>query len=97
MGKSKGGNASALHRLKKSLVDAGVVGQKATKKVQKSKNKAETKAKMQQKLQTIHDKFNPFDLKYTNQKQQILGRKVKGVKGKPSATKLRSEETVRHV
>lgn len=47
------------------------------------------------KLKVIRDEFNPFEIKQQRTKFDVMGRKVKGVGGKPALNKQIGEENVR--
>ncbi|KAI8971398.1 nucleolar protein 14 [Pilobolus umbonatus] len=96
-GAPKGGGGSALKRLKKSLQTAGIIGQ--TSKASRSKKDRKKglptevgKNKDDRKLNVIRGEFNPFEKKVQNTKFEILGRKMKGVSGKPTLSKQIGEE-----
>jgi nucleolar protein 14 len=96
----KNSGGSALKRLKKSLQTAGVVGQDSkasrSKKDRKRGNPSEVgKNDADKKLSLIQGEFNPFEQKTQKQKFEILGRKMKGVTGKPTLSKQIGEENVR--
>ncbi|KAI9480561.1 MAG: nucleolar protein 14 [Benjaminiella poitrasii] len=93
----KGSGGSALKRLKKSLQVAGVVG--AQSKASRSKKdrkkgipKEVGKNDADKKLALIRGEFNPFEQKTQKTKFEILGRKMKGVTGKPTLSKQIGEE-----
>lgn len=94
---SSGG--SALKRLKKSLVAAGVVGPQSksnrSKKDRKKGKPVTDKIDVDKKLAHIRGEFNPFENKVQRQKFEILGRKLKGTQGKPALSKQIGEENVR--
>jgi len=100
MTKSKPKGPSALKSLKNSLKNAGLIGPKpkrvAKSKVNKLSEAASAKREVREKLKKFNatSGSNPFELKFTKQKHEVLGRKLKGVKGKPGVTRKRAEETV---
>lgn len=107
MAKPKGSGGSAFKRLKSNLKDAGVIGPKSKKLINKyTKSKSTTSATSgSSRMKEIKDRLkdmdkkslNPFEVKFTRQKHDVLGRKMKGIKGKPGLTKLMSEENVSSV
>jgi Nop14-like family len=95
--REKGG--SALKRLKNSLKTAGIIGQTSrastSKKNKKRGNPSEVgKHDRAEKLNLIKGEMNPFEMKVTNTKFEVLGRKVKGAVGKPALTKQVGEDNV---
>lgn len=95
--REKGG--SALKRLKNSLKTAGIIGQTSrastSKKNKKKGNPSEVgKHDRAEKLNLIKGEMNPFEMKVTNTKFEVLGRKVKGAVGKPALTKQVGEDNV---
>ncbi|KAI9316021.1 nucleolar protein 14 [Dichotomocladium elegans] len=96
-GQPKGSGGSALKRLKTSLRSAGVVGPQSkasrSKKARKRGIPTEVgKNSTADKLQLIRDEFNPFEIKTQNTKFNVIGRKTKGVTGKPALSKQIGEE-----
>ena len=90
---------SSLTKLKDNLKNAGVIGPKARqmdKNIQKSKKGNRSNMKdIRSRLKDVQSaNVNPFELKFTRQKHQVLGRVMKGVKGKPGLTRKRGEEMV---
>jgi nucleolar protein 14 len=82
---------SQLKQLKASLKSHGLIGQtKKTKKGQKSAEKNRTDR--EETLQSIRQAFNPFEIKTTHKKQDVLGRHVQGATGKPGISKRIGEE-----
>ena len=78
--------AKSLQKLKESLKERGAIKPNTKKsKVAKSESK---KAAPQSK------EVNPFELKFTRVKHNVIGRKVKGVNGNPALSKKRSHEVV---
>ncbi|KAI8906713.1 nucleolar protein 14, partial [Gorgonomyces haynaldii] len=86
---------SALKKLKESLRDIKIV--KTSKKASKKKQleaslmRKEAKEKFRE-LAKQKRQNNPFELKQVSQKHEILGRKVKGVVGRPLEQKSRGIE-----
>ncbi len=78
---------STLKRLKTTLRSAGVIGS-----IKKRNAKPADRA---EKLKKITDRVNPFELKVTRQKHDVLGRKIKGAVGKPGVTRQVGHENVR--
>ncbi|KAF8231400.1 Nop14-like protein [Tricholoma matsutake] len=79
---------SQLTQLKSALSKAGVTGNKTQGKKRKRSSAVEKdKDKTAAKLQEIHQRLNPFDVKVTKLKYDIGGRKLKGVTGKPAQSK----------
>ncbi|CAG8560081.1 9677_t:CDS:10 [Funneliformis mosseae] len=85
----KRNGSSALKRLKTTLKDVGLVGPKScssTSKKQKQKgNPVDTrKIEYQSKLNSlIKNQVNPFELKINRVKHDVLGKKIKGIQGRP--------------
>jgi hypothetical protein len=52
------------------------------------------KEKRTAKLEGIHRRLNPFDIKVTKLKHEVGGRKLKGVTGKPAHSKQAGIEQV---
>ena len=88
---------SQLTQLKSALAQAGLNKQPPSSKKRKHSTAArETdKDKKAQKLQEIHRKLNPFDVKVTKLKHDVGGRKIKGQVGKPQVSKQAGIEQVR--
>ncbi|ORY07457.1 Nop14-like protein [Basidiobolus meristosporus CBS 931.73] len=83
---------SALKRLKLSLREAGVIGQQSrastSKKAKKRGRPNEVgKNSVREKLNTISNALNPFELKVSKTKYDVVGRKVKGAQGRPGLSK----------
>ncbi|KAF8638535.1 hypothetical protein AX17_002078 [Amanita inopinata Kibby_2008] len=80
---------SQLSQLKAALSQAGVTGnQNKGKKRKRSALPAEKdKAKKAARLDEIHRKLNPFDVKVTKLKHDVGGRNIKGATGKPAQSK----------
>ncbi|KAL1917482.1 uncharacterized protein VTP21DRAFT_3875 [Calcarisporiella thermophila] len=96
MTKKADSNASALKRLKANLRDVGAIGPgsrtSTSKKIKKRGRPAEGgKIDLREKLKAIEDAMNPFELKTTKVKHDILGRRIKGSVGKPGASKQAGE------
>ncbi|KAF9900264.1 nucleolar complex protein 14 [Linnemannia zychae] len=92
---------SALYRLKSSLKEAGAIGPNSRASLSKKDRKkgrptaASAKNDLNKKLAHIKEAMNPFEMKVTRQKYDILGRKTKGVDGKPTLSKQVGEENRR--
>ncbi|KAF8978069.1 nucleolar complex protein 14 [Entomortierella lignicola] len=92
---------SALHRLKSSLKEAGAIGPNSRASLSKKDRKkgrptaASAKNDLNKKLAHIKEAMNPFEMKVTRQKYDVLGRKTKGVQGKPTLSKQVGEENRR--
>ncbi|KAJ9070630.1 nucleolar complex protein 14 [Entomophthora muscae] len=87
-------NASALKRLRSSLKEAGLTGVlgkskgSQTKKQRQGNNAIEAgKNQRGEKLALIKDAFNPFEIKSSKSKHEVLGRKLKGASGRPTLSK----------
>ncbi|TRM67830.1 nucleolar protein 14 [Schizophyllum amplum] len=80
---------SQLSQLKSALSQAGVTGrpQNSNKRKRSSSTSERDKEKKAAKLQEIHQKLNPFDVKVTKLKHDVGGRKLKGVTGKPAQSR----------
>ncbi|KAF9930670.1 nucleolar complex protein 14 [Linnemannia zychae] len=92
---------SALYRLKSSLKEAGAIGPNSRASLSKKDRKkgrptaASAKNDLNKKLAHIKEAMNPFEMKVTRQKHDILGRKTKGIDGKPTLSKQVGEENRR--
>ncbi|KAF9171713.1 nucleolar complex protein 14 [Mortierella sp. AD011] len=92
---------SALYRLKSSLKEAGAIGPNSRASLSKKDRKkgrptaASAKNDLNKKLAHIKEAMNPFEMKVTRQKYDVLGRKSKGVQGKPTLSKQVGEENRR--
>ncbi|KAF9380341.1 nucleolar complex protein 14 [Podila verticillata] len=92
---------SALYRLKSSLKEAGAIGPNSRASLSKKDRKkgrptaASAKNDLNKKLAHIKEAMNPFEMKVTRQKYDILGRKTKGVEGKPTLSKQVGEDNRR--
>ncbi|CAG8519627.1 9906_t:CDS:10 [Cetraspora pellucida] len=85
MAKSGG---SALKRLKSTLKEAEVIGHgsrssMSKKQRRKGKPKGDNKNHVNGKLGFLKDHINPFELKVTKTKHNVIGKKVKGTQGRP--------------
>ncbi|EJD53655.1 Nop14-like protein [Auricularia subglabra TFB-10046 SS5] len=81
---------SQLKQLKAELAKAGLARQSqpgGSKKRKRDASGEQDRDKKAAKLQNIHDRFNQFDTKVTKLKHDVVGRKLKGVTGKPSTSK----------
>src|SRR4051812_32956106 len=90
-----GRGGSALKRLRSSLRAAGAIGPGVKKK--KNFNRMPNEAgrnEMREKLKVVREEMNPFEIKTTKVKFDVLGRKVKGVKGRPGVTKQVGDDNV---
>jgi nucleolar protein 14 len=97
---------SQLTQLRSALSQAGLTRQQQSKSKQKRKRadhgnerraKAAVAAATSKKLDEIHRKLNPFDVKVTKPKhhlQAVGARKVKGVIGRPAQSKRAGIEHV---
>ncbi|KAG9081145.1 nucleolar complex protein 14 [Ceratobasidium sp. 370] len=84
------GKASQLSQLKSALSSAGLSRQSrpgANKRKRGGDGTASEKAKKAAKLEAIQRRLNPFDDKVTRLKHDVGGRKLKGVVGRPGASK----------
>jgi len=101
------GKGSQLTQLKSALSSAGLSrksqpgaasgsgGKKRKRAVAAAaRDPALEKAQKAKKLEEIRKKLNPFDVKVTKLKHDVGGRKVKGVVGRPSASKQEGLEKV---
>jgi nucleolar protein 14 len=85
---------SQLTQLKAALSNAGIIGQKPSKKRKRGAPVEKDKEKRASKLEEIHRRLNPFDVKVTKLKHEVGGRKLKGVTGKPAQSKQAGIEQV---
>lgn len=87
---------SQLAQLKSALSQAGVTGKPSTSKKRKRQSTPleKEKEKRAARLEEIHRRLNPFDVKVTKVKHDVGGRKLKGVSGKPSQSKQAGIEQV---
>ena len=88
-------NGSQLSQLKAALSNAGLIGQKPSKKRKRGTFVEKHKEKRAASLEEIHRRLNPFDIKVTKLKHEVGGRKLKGVTGKPAQSKHAGIEQVR--
>jgi len=88
---------SQLLQLKTALSHAGITGQsqKNSKKRKRAASHEQDKDKKAAKLNEIHQKLNPFDVKVTKLKHDVGGRKLKGITGHPAQSKQAGMEQVR--
>lgn len=81
---------SALTQLKDKLktTRVGRVGKNSSQKkhLQASQKKKESRVQLANMTRSQREN-NPFELKFTKQKHEILGRKVKGINGRPGVTR----------
>lgn len=90
---------SQLTQLKSALSQAGVTGKPSTSKKRKrpAAPLEKEKEKRAARLEEIHRRLNPFDVKVTKLKHDVGGRKLKGVTGKPAQSKQAGIEQVSQV
>ncbi|KAJ3040491.1 nucleolar complex protein 14 [Rhizophlyctis rosea] len=100
--KKSGG--SALKRLKTSLQSANLIGPQSahSTKISKKKNSAKRLSELhsarksaREQLRSMEAKSresNPFEMKFSKPKYEVLNRKVKGVVGKPGLQRKKGEE-----
>lgn len=88
---------SQLSQLKSALSNAGITKSQPSKKRKRPSGDAQLseKDKKAAKLKEIHERMNPFDVKVTKLKHDVGGRKLKGVGGRPAASKQAGIEQVR--
>jgi nucleolar protein 14 len=87
---------SQLSQLKSALSQAGITKTSQNgKKRKRSGSIDQDKIKKAAKLQDIHQRLNPFDVKVTKLKHDIGGRKIKGTKGQPAQSKQAGIQQVR--
>lgn len=87
---------SQLLQLKTALSHAGITGQSQSggKKRKRTASHEQDKDKKAAKLNEIHQKLNPFDVKVTKLKHDVGGRKLKGITGRPAQSKQAGMEQV---
>jgi nucleolar protein 14 len=87
---------SQLLQLKTALAHAGITGQSQNKGVKRKRSGSheQDKDKKAAKLNEIHQKLNPFDVKVTKLKHDVGGRKIKGITGRPAQSKQAGMEQV---
>jgi hypothetical protein len=87
---------SQLLQLKTALSHAGITGQSQNsgKKRKRTASHEQDKDKKAAKLNEIHQKLNPFDVKVTKLKHDVGGRKLKGITGRPAQSKQAGMEQV---
>jgi nucleolar protein 14 len=88
---------SQLAQLKAALSTAGLNRKSVSKNDRKGKKGRSTeveRAKKVTKLNEIHSRFNKFDERETKVKHDVGGRKLKGVTGRPTASKQAGIEQV---
>jgi nucleolar protein 14 len=87
---------SQLSQLKSALSQAGISkAPQNGKKRKRSGSIDQDKIKKAAKLQEIHKKLNPFDIKVTKLKHDVGGRRIKGSKGQPAQSKQAGIQQVR--
>ncbi|KAF8622061.1 hypothetical protein AX15_007212 [Amanita polypyramis BW_CC] len=81
---------SQLSQLKVALSQAGITGNqnKGKKRKRSAAPTEKDRAKKAARLDEIHRKLNPFDIKVTKLKHDVGGRKIKGAVGKPAQSRL---------
>jgi hypothetical protein len=81
---------SQLTQLKSALSKAGInqhLGNKNKKRKRDNLSQDNDREKKAARLNEIHRKLNPFDLKVTKLKHDVIGRKIKGMSGQPAKSK----------
>lgn len=102
---SEMGKGSQLTQLKSSLAQAGLSRQSQPSSSSKKRKRSGSasangsgsvaeKQDKARKLEEISRKLNPFDVKVTKLKMDVGGRKVKGVVGRPAASRQEGLEKV---
>lgn len=91
---TKMAKGSQLSQLKAALNQAGLTGPKDTKKRKRAAPLEKDKEKKAAKLEEIHRRLNPFDVKVTKLKHDVGGRRLKGITGKPAQSKQAGIEQV---
>ena len=95
---------SQLKQLKAAIVTSGISQHPSNSRKRKRGDNGgagrggavvEHRDKRVEKLREIHEKFNPFDVKVQKVKHDVVGRKMKGIMGKPSASKQAGIEQAR--
>ncbi|ANB14620.1 Nop14p [Sugiyamaella lignohabitans] len=86
---------SQLKQLKASLKANGLLGQTNTGKKGKRPNSSHDRKDRDKAIQSIREAFNPFDVKVTKQKVDVIGRTIQGAQGKPGISKQVGEENRR--
>jgi nucleolar protein 14 len=92
---------SQLTQLKTALSDAGLSRGSQSKSNNKKRKRSgsavlqgKDKDKAAKRLEEIHKRLNPFDVKVTKLKHDVGGRKLKGVTGRPGLSKQAGIEQV---
>ena len=87
---------SQLAQLKSALSEAGLSHNSKPKTTGKKRKRSSAPIpdKAAKKLREIHERLNPFDVKVTNLKHDVGGRKLKGVTGRPGLSKQAGIEQV---
>jgi nucleolar protein 14 len=85
---------SQLSQLKSALSQAGVTGHQQNGKKRKRGAQEKDRDKKEAKLNEIHQKLNPFDVKVTKLKHDVGGRRLKGITGRPAQSKQAGIEQV---
>ena len=83
---------SQLAQLKAALSQAGVTSQ--SKKRKRFDTPGQDKEKRAAQLDEIQRRLNPFDVKVTKLKHDVVGRKLKGIRGNPARSKQAGIEQV---
>ncbi|CAG8607361.1 5960_t:CDS:10 [Rhizophagus irregularis] len=81
--KPKSGRSSALKRLNATLKDVGLVGPKSRSASKKRTHPRDGNANISKLNSLAPNQINPFELKVNKVKHDVLGKKIKGVQGKP--------------
>ena len=93
---------SAIKRLKQNLKASGIIGPNSLAKKASKKSSKKSQAAAQEARKTSRDLLramsvkqqsaNPFELKHSKPKHEVLGRRIKGVTGRPGATNKKAED-----
>lgn len=86
---------SQLSQLKAALNKARVTGSPNSKKRKRTAPVEKDKEKKAAKLEEIHQRLNPFDVKVTKLKHDVGGRRLKGITGRPAKSKQADIDQVR--
>lgn len=86
---------SQLSQLKSALAKADLSRTSHSKKRKSASAQPRDKNERTAKIQEIHEKLNPFDLKVTKLKHDVGGRKIKGAVGRPLVSRQAGLEKVR--
>lgn len=86
-GRRKASGGSTLRHLKSGLKNLGIIGKPKISKKKHAKIAAGEKDDRANRLKSLNQQANPFELKINRKKHDVLGKKDRGLMGKPGLSR----------